>query len=185
MNRRIAATAAASILLASAAWTDNGPRPNMDVALGLWEVTAKGDLSGAPPIPDSVLARLTPEQQASMQEMMAKRSQPQKYKSCMTPDKLGEGFEKDTDARAASKCATTVATNTRTEYQAEKQCKADSGMSYAAKIHFNLTGRHQATGTVDVVLTQANGKVTTLHHTIDAQWLGADCGTIKDVEMEH
>jgi len=27
--------------------------------------------------------------------------------------------------------------------------------------------------------------VTTMHHTIDAQWLGADCGTIKDVEMEH
>jgi hypothetical protein len=184
MNTRIAA-AAAAILLASAARADNAPRPNMDVALGLWEVTARGDVSGAPPIPDSVLARLTPEQQAKMQEMMARRSASQKYKSCMTPDKLGKGFEKDPDAQAASKCTTTVATNTGTEYQAEKQCKADSGLSYAAKIHFNLAGKHQATGTVDVVLTQANGKVTTMHHTIDAQWLGADCGTIKDVEMEQ
>jgi len=184
MNIRIAASAAAT-LLASAAWADNGPRPNMDVALGLWEVTATGDLSGAPPIPDSVLARLTPEQQAKMQEMMAKRSQPSKYRSCMTPEKLGKGFEKDAGEQAASKCTTTVATNTSTEYQAEKQCKADSGMSYAAGIHFNLASKHQATGTVDVVLTQANGKVTTMHHTIDAQWLGADCGTIKDVEMEH
>jgi hypothetical protein len=183
MATRIAAIAAT--LLASAAWADNGPKPNMDVALGLWEVTTRGDLSGAPPIPDSVLARLTPEQQAKMQEMMGGRSQPNKYKSCMTPDKLAKGFQKDPDTAAASRCTTTVASNSSTEYQAEKQCKADSGMSYTARIHFNLAGKHQATGTVDVILTQASGKVTTLHHTIDAQWLGADCGTIKDVEMEH
>jgi hypothetical protein len=183
MNTRLAATAAAA-LLASAAYADSGPKPNMDVALGLWEVTAKGDVSGAPPVPESVLARLTPEQQAKMQEMMGTLAQPKKYKSCMTPDKLGKGFE-DADVNAASTCTTTVATNTSTEYQAEKQCKADSGVSYGAKIHFNLAGKHLATGTVDVILTQASGKVTTMHHTIDAQWLGADCGTIKDVEMEH
>ncbi len=183
MKPRVAAAAAA--LLAAAAHADNGSKPNMDVALGLWEVTAKGDLSGAPPVPDSVLARLTPEQQARVQAMMASRAQPKKYKSCMTPDKLSRGFEKDTTAQAASQCTTTVATNSSTEYQAEKQCRTDSGMSYAAKIHFNLAGRHQATGTVDVILTQADGKVTTMHHTIDAQWLAADCGTIKDVELEH
>jgi hypothetical protein len=183
MKTHLAANAAA--LLASLAWADNGPKPNMDVALGLWEVTAKGDVSGAPPIPDSVLARLTPEQQVKMQEMMGKDSQPKKYKSCMTPDKLGKGFEKDTDADAASRCTTTVATNTSTEYQAEKQCKTDSGMSYEAKIHFDLAGKHQATGTVDVILTQASGKMTTMHHTIDARWLGAECGTIKDVELEQ
>jgi hypothetical protein len=38
---------------------------------------------------------------------------------------------------------------------------------------------------VDIVLTQAGDKVTSMHHSIDAQWLGADCGTIKDVEMEQ
>lgn len=184
MNTRLLATAVA-VFLTSAAYADSGPKPNMDVALGLWEVTAKGDLSGAPPIPDSVLARLTPEQQAKMQEMMAGRSQPKKYKSCMTPDKLDQGFEKDANAQAASKCTTSVATNTSTEYQAEKQCQADGGMSFAVKIHFNLAGKHQATGSVDAIITQASGKVTTMHHTIDAQWLGADCGTIKDVEMEH
>jgi hypothetical protein len=182
MKTRLAASAAA--LLTSVAWADNGPKPNMDVALGLWEVTAKGDISGAPPIPDSVLARLTPEQQAKMREMLGKASQPRKYKSCMTPDKLGQGFEKDAGAEAAKQCTTSVTTNTSTEYQAEKQCQTDSGMSYDAKIHFNLAGRHEARGTVDVLITQATGKATTMNHTIDAQWLAADCGTIKDVEME-
>jgi Protein of unknown function (DUF3617) len=135
MNTRIAATA---VLLAGAAYADNGAKPNMDVALGLWEVTAEGNISGAPPIPDSLLARLTPEQQAKMQQVLAGRSQPKKYKSCMTPDKLDTGF----DAAATSKRTTTVATNTSTEYQAEKQCKADNGTSYAARIHFNLAGKH-------------------------------------------
>jgi hypothetical protein len=184
MNTRLLATLAAC--LASAAYADNVSKPNMDVAPGLWQVTARGDVSGAPPIPDAVLARLTPEQQAKMQELLARGAQPKTYKSCMTPDKLGQGFEQD-DAHgpAAGKCSTTVATNTSTEYQAEKQCKAEGGTSYAARIHFNLAGRHQATGTVDIILTQASGKVTTLHHTIDAQWLGADCGTIKDVETQQ
>jgi Protein of unknown function (DUF3617) len=182
MKTRLAASTAA--LLASIAWGDPAPRPNMDVALGLWEVTAQGAISGAPPIPDSVLARLTPEQRARMQEMLGQGAQPRKYKSCMTPDKLGKGFENDPGAEAAHQCTTTVTTNTATEYQAEKQCKTDNGMSYGARIHFNLAGRHQAQGTVDVLITQATGKVTTMHHTIDAQWLAADCGTIKDVEME-
>jgi hypothetical protein len=182
MKRRLAASAAA--LLAGAAWADNAARPNMEVAPGLWEVTATGDISGAPPIPDSVLARLTPEQQARMQELMGKGAQPSRYKSCMTADKLGEGFEKDAGAAAAGTCTTTVSSNSSTEYQAEKRCQTDSGMAYEARIHFTLAGRHRASGTVDVLLTQTTGKLTTMHHTIDAQWLAADCGTIKDVEME-
>jgi Protein of unknown function (DUF3617) len=184
MKTHLVATATAAALLAGAAWADKGAKPNMDVALGLWEVTSQGEISGAPPVPDSVLARLTPEQQARLQEMMGKGAQPKKYKSCMTPDKLDQGFEKDAGAEAASQCTTTVSTNTSSEYQAEKQCKTDGGMSYDAKIHFSLAGRHQARGTVDVLITQATGKATTMHHKIDAQWLGADCGTIKDVEME-
>jgi hypothetical protein len=105
--------AGAAVLLASAAWADSRPKPNMDIALGLWEMTAKGDFSGAPPIPDSVLARLTPEQQPKLQEMLAGRSQPKKYKSCMTPGKLGEGFESDTGGQATGQCTSTVAINTQ------------------------------------------------------------------------
>jgi len=90
----------------------------------------------------------------------------------------------NTGAGAAGTCTTTVSSNSSTEYQAEKRCQTDSGMAYEARIHFTLAGRHRASGTVDVLLTQTTGKLTTMHHTIDAQWLAADCGTIKDVEME-
>jgi hypothetical protein len=58
-------------------------------------------------------------------------------------------------------------------------------VSYAARIPFNLAGWHQVTGTVDDILTRAGGKVTTMHPAIDARWPGADCGTIKDVEMQQ
>ena len=184
MKRHIAATVLAlATLYSMSARADAGAKAAMDVALGLWEVTSQGDQSGVPTIPDSLLARLTPEQQAKMQQMMAKRSQPQKYKSCMTPQKLDKGFEKDGET-AGSQCKLTVTTNTSSEYVADKQCTTEGGIAYDAKVHFTLSGRKHSSGTVDVVITQADGKVITMHRTIEAQWLSADCGTIKDTESE-
>ena len=185
MKTHIAATALAiPLLLNVTAHADTPQKPAMNVALGLWEVTTTGDQSGAPVIPDSVLARLTPEQQARMQAMMAKRSQPKKYRSCMTAQKLDQGFEKDGQEGADSQCKLTVITNSSSEYVADKQCRTGGGIAYDAKVHFNITGGKQTTGTVDVVITQADGKVSNLHRTIQAQWLSADCGNIKDIELE-
>ena len=84
-----------------------------------------------------------------MQQVMASRSQPKKYKSCMTPQKLDKGFEKDGQETAGSQCKLTVITNSSAEYTADKQCKTDAGIAYDAKIHFNISGSKQTSGTVD------------------------------------
>ena len=44
--------------------------PAFDVKTGLWEVTSTGSMSGAPPIPQDALARMTPEQRAQMEAAM-------------------------------------------------------------------------------------------------------------------
>jgi Protein of unknown function (DUF3617) len=175
----VAVTALATV--SATAQADTDPKLAMDVALGLWQVTTKGDMSGAPPIPDALLARMTPEQQAKMQQMLTGEK---KYKQCMTAEKLNKGFGKDKEGTDDKKCTMTVATNTSSEYQADRQCTLGDGSHYDAKVHFNLAGKHQASGTVDVNLTQASGKTTTVHQNIDAQWLSSDCGTIKDIELE-
>ena len=174
-------TIAAGFLIASA-YAAAPQKLAMDVDPGLWEVNSTGGMSGAPPIPDALLQRMTPEQQAKMQAMIASRGGPKKYKQCMTSDKLNQGFGNDDDE--ASKCKMTVTTNTSTEFQGEKQCVTEGGSSYDAKIHFTLSGKHRANGTIDIALTQADGKVTTVHRTVDAQWLSSDCGNIKDIELE-
>jgi hypothetical protein len=51
-------------------------------------------------------------------------------------------------------------------------------------MHFNITGKHHASGTIDVAITHEDGKVTTIHSTVEAQWLGSDCGSVKNIEME-
>jgi hypothetical protein len=162
------------------------PQAAMNVELGLWEVTTAGAASGPPAIPEALLQRMTPEQQAKMQQVMAQRlqGQPQKFKECMTAEKRSQGFgNKDEDS---GKCKLTIITNTPTEFQAERQCAASAGAPALAdyKMHFNISGKHRASGTIDVAITHEDGKVTTIHSTVEAQWLGSDCGGVKNIEME-
>src|SRR5665213_1918902 len=52
----------------------------LNVKPGLWEIASEGQINGAPPISDDMLARLTPEQrekfQAAMQASMANAAKP-------------------------------------------------------------------------------------------------------------
>lgn len=163
--------------LASAA----APQLGMNVEPGLWEVTFVGDPAGAPALPDSLLQKLTPEQQAKMQQVMARASQPKKFKECMTADKLSRGF--GSKSEDSDDCKVSVTINTSTQYQAERQCSAQGG-NVQAKLHFNIMGKRQASGTVDLTLTQPDGKVLSTHRTMQAQWLSSDCGNVKNIELE-
>ena len=161
------------------------PKAAMNVDPGLWEVTTHPQLSGErPQIPDSMLQRLSPEQQAKMKErmaaMMAKRSEPKKFKKCMTAEKLAKGFSE----RDEENCKTTVITNTASEFAAHRHCTGQGGKNTDSKIHFKIASRHETQGTVDIAMTQPDGKMTNIHTTMEARWLGADCGGIKDVEIE-
>jgi len=189
--KTILASASLSLLLSAAHAAPPGTAPRvepklaMNVDPGLWEVTTAGAMSGAPVIPAETLARLPPEAQAKIQAAMARANQVKKYKECMTPDKLQRGFARnDGPGGADGKCQLTVTANTSSQFQAEQVCPADQGASTDARISFTLTSRHQTQGTVDVTITQQDGKTSVIHRTIDAQWLGADCGTIKDIEAE-
>ncbi|MBS0378329.1 MAG: DUF3617 family protein [Proteobacteria bacterium] len=187
MKRIIIAVATAlPVLAAQAAPPAAGTtKLAMDVELGLWEVTSAGGMSGASPIPASVMAQLPPDQLAKVQAAMAKQNQAQKYKQCMTPEKLNKGFVRREHGGDDSNCQMNVKTNTSTEFAATQVCTAQKdNMDYTANIHFNLSGRHTAHGTVDVTLKQADGRTTVIHRTIDAQWLGSDCGTITDIQAE-
>jgi Protein of unknown function (DUF3617) len=160
------------------------PEVAMNVELGLWEVTTTGGASGTPAIPEALLQRMTPEQQAKMQQLLAQRVQGQKFKECMTAEKRSKGFgNKEEDG---GKCKVTVTTNTPTEFQAQRQCAASSGDSTLTdyKMHFNITGKHHASGTIDIAITHQDGKVTNVHSALEAQWLGSDCGNVKNMELE-
>lgn len=82
-------------LLAGAAWAADTYHP-LDVRPGMWENTMTIQMSGAPPIPPEVLARLTPEQKAMMEERMKARTQnakPTVTRHCLTKEDLAKPLD--------------------------------------------------------------------------------------------
>lgn len=179
-HRRTAVCAAGGLAIAALSYAAP-PQPIMAVDVGLWEVTTHPQTSGGPLIPEAQLAQLSPEQRAKLEAMLAARgNQVQKFKECMTEEKRSRGFGSHSDRGTG--CKTTVATNTSSEYEMRHECSTDEGQM-TTTAHFKIASRHAASGTVDIVRT-TGGNSTTIHTTIDAKWLGSDCGDVKDVQRE-
>jgi hypothetical protein len=157
----------------------------LNVKPGLWEIASEGKIDGAPPIPEDQLARLTPEQrakfEAAMQASMANAAKPRLSKNCVTPEKIARGLDIGQHSDAA--CQKKVVANSSSELQLNEDCSTDKGNTVISE-HFQLSGSENMTGSVHVVRT-VNGKSMTVDSTIHGKWLGASCGDIKDVEIEH
>jgi hypothetical protein len=177
---RIAYASAAFALLAHAA---DIIKP--DIKSGLWEVTSNPKISGELPISDEQFAKMPPEQRAKFEAMlkagMKSAAKPHVYKECMTPEKLARGFEAEGHGDAAS-CDRKVVTSTRTELQLHDVCSKASGKT-VTDVHFQITHAVQMTGTINAAIT-SGGKTMTVTSALQGKWLAADCGNIKDSEME-
>ena len=57
-----------AVVLAVAADSAKPADPiKLNIKLGLWEIATQANISGAPPIPEDALAKMSPEQRAHMQ----------------------------------------------------------------------------------------------------------------------
>ncbi len=162
---------------AAPAWAEG-----LAVKTGLWEVTSSGGppAGAMPQIPADLLSKLTPEQQAMVQQRMAAAPAPRPAgarKICVTQAMLDKGF---TGPDAGQTCTRTVVGRSSTEIDARVVC----------------TGEHQATGTfkieaadattvsavVDMLATTKDGKTMPFHRTMQGKWLADDCGDVKPRE---
>lgn len=156
----------------------------LNVKPGLWEIASEGQINGAPPVSDDMMARLTPEQrakfEAAMQASMANAAKPRLSKHCMTPEKIQRGL--DVEEHSNTTCQKKVLSNSASAMEISEDCSDDHGTT-SINEHFELSGPEQITGTVHLVRT-AGGKSMTVNSTIHGKWLGASCGDIKDYELE-
>lgn len=156
---------------------------NLDVQMGLWEVTAQAQTSGAlPPQAQEQLQNLPPAQrariEAAMQAAMAEAQRGHVFRECMTPERLSRGFGGGDDS---AECKTSLVRNTRTDFEYHKTCKSADGTSHSEKAVFHMADRHHVAGTVDVVASQG-GHPMKIHQVISGKWLASSCGSVKDVE---
>jgi hypothetical protein len=158
--------------------------PQLNVKLGLWEIATHPQVNGNLPITDEQLAKLPPDQrakfEAAMQAALARGAQPRLFKECMTAEKRSRGFEAGSDP--SGKCQVTLVTNTASEFESHRECLSDDGKQ-STSVHFRVVSSDHVAGTVNALISHG-GKTMTVNSTMEGKWLGADCGSVKDLELE-
>jgi hypothetical protein len=158
--------------------------PQLNVKLGLWEVTTHPQVNGNLPITDEQLQKLPPEQrakfEAAMQAAIARGAQPHVFKECMTAEKRSRGFNAGSDQ--SKNCQVTLVTNTPSEFESHRDCSTEDGKQ-STGVHFRVVSSDHVSGTVNTLISHG-AKTMTVDSTMEGKWLGADCGSIKDMELE-
>ena len=151
--------------------------PNLDVRMGLWEITSSTTMGGQMPGIDT--SKMTPEQQArvaaamqsAMQSMGARTNV---TKSCMTKDKFDQSNFMSAEKGMA--CTQTMTTNTRSALDATVVCTGQHPMT--AQTHVEAASPTAFKATVKSVNTE-QGKTMTVNVAMTGKWLSADCGDVK------
>ena len=178
---RISVISTLALLLATASvptWSADKLQP-LDVKVGLWEVTTTSSNMGEMPIPADVLAKLTPEQRARMEERMKASSAGQTKttvrKSCLTREKLEKTFDFG-DERLQS-CSRTLISSSGSRLEVRVQC-ADRDVKANFVLQVDALNSEHAKGSVRGA---ASGNDHTLNAdtTFTARWIGAACGEVR------
>jgi hypothetical protein len=145
----------------------------LNVKTGLWESTVVTHMSGAPPIPDDLLAKMTPEQRARMAASMA-GGQPHTARYCLTQEKLDKGANfNDTKPN----CKQTVVTNTSKVVEVTQECTDDNATT-SIRMRYEAINPETVNGTIHVDITR-QGKTMVSDGTMQGKWISADCGDVK------
>jgi len=146
----------------------------LDVKTGLWESSMTYERSGAPPIPPDLLAKLTPEQRARMEEKMKSMpSQSQKtsvHKHCLKKEEL----EKPLSFGSADKsCTETILTSSRSKQEIRVEC-AIGGMKQHGTIRIEALNSENVKGNVQMTATDG-ARTMNVNTSFSAKWIGAAC----------
>ena len=145
----------------------------LNIKTGLWQLTMTTAVSGRPPMPADVLARMSPEQRARYEAAMNKRaSAPPKtktYNNCVTKEQL----DKDPFSEEKKSCTRTVLKATGSIIEIREVCEGEGVKS-------DITMQIEA---LDSENTRGSGHVTAaggarsmdVSTNITGKWIGAVC----------
>ena len=152
---------------------------------GLWEVTPPANATGAqaamPAIPADQLAKMTPQQQAMVQQRLAAiaaggaAAKPRRY--CLTQAMIDRGF---IGPEADHRCTRTVIASTPALLAYSVACTGDHPANGTIKLE--AKDAQTITSTTDMTLTIKDGQTMPMHRAGEAHWLADDCGDVKPKE---
>ena len=166
-------TASFGILLVfcSGAVADDSVQP-LDVKTGLWETTLNTERTGALPIPPEVLARLTPEQRAKLEERMKASQAPKATarKHCLTKDELNKPLSFGADDK---ECHRTIVTSSSSKQEFQVEC-TKGGMKQHGTFRVEALSDESVKGAVQMTVTNGD-KTMNMHSEFTARWIGPVC----------
>jgi hypothetical protein len=149
----------------------------LNVKPGLWETTATYKTSGAPPIPPETLAKLTPQQQARLEERMkansAGSSNTVTDKHCVTK----QDVENADFGQGKGECTYTVQTSTSTQAKGKYSCNVE-GMTVNGAVDIIAPDPKHITGSSQGNLS-GGSRTMNVESTFTSKFLSASCGNAK------
>ncbi len=164
------------ILASSLLWAADKLQP-LDIKLGLWETTSTNTMSGAPPIPPDVLAKMTPEQRARFEQMIQARTGTptnHTHKYCLTKEKLEKDLSFGEDK---GKCTHTIVASSSSVADVKFRC-AENEATTEGTAKFQAVNSENVKGTVHAVTT-GSGHTMTIDVSLTSRYLGPACGDVK------
>lgn len=163
------------LLLASSAclWAADKAQP-LNVKPGLWETTMTTTTSGETPIPAELLAKLTPEQRARIEQRMkdnsGEKTRTLTDKNCVTKEQIDTGLA---FGHEQGKCTNTIVSSTSSMVEMRVEC-ADNGMNTSGTMRFEAPNPESIKGSSQMSLT-GGGRTRNVHVSVTAKWIGPVC----------
>lgn len=147
---------------------------NLDLRMGLWEMTSSTQSSGPPPIDTS---KMTPEQreriEAAMKAVMAQAAHPKTTQTCVTKEKLDQSLLKGS---TPERCMSSVVNTSRTSRELKFSCPGT--MLTSADILIQALSKESVKMTGTMLMKNGRGAMT-MNMNGAGKWIADACGDVK------
>ncbi len=153
-----------------------------DVKPGQWETTISGQTTGAPPIPQEMLDKMSPDQRAKMEAMMKARGigapSTTVTKNCVHPEDLEKPFASDAQRKS---CKQTLIASTTSKQEVRMECE-EAGGKQTGTIKFEAVDSGTVKGTLQMTMTNG-ARTMNMNYTYASKWLGPVCTEPSKTEI--
>jgi hypothetical protein len=166
------------ILIVAAGLSATDKFQPLNVKLGLWEVTSTTTTNGQSPVPPELLAKLTPEQRARLEERMKAKSADKTstitYKTCVTKEKLDKSTAFGEDK---NNCARTVITSNGSKMDVKLECTGGD-LKTTGILELEAVSSESVKGSGHMNISGSDRTMNATANYI-GKWIGPACGDIK------
>jgi hypothetical protein len=150
----------------------------LNVKPGLWEMSVTHSMSGALPISEEKLAKMTPEQRARVEAALGQAGigapATDVHKECVTKEKLEKDRAFGTDRKG---CTRTIVNSSSTKLEAKMHCEEDERKTDGTLI-LELVSSDNVKGNMDATVS-SGGRTMNMHFTFNSKYLGSSCGEVQ------